>query len=70
MLDRRIRTDPNAPKKPSTPFLIFATENRPNLPAEMPNIQKTRCLAEKWKGMTEEEKQVKFFKTIDTHTCR
>lgn len=52
--------DKNAPKKPSTPYLIFASEKRPIIKAEHPDISvtdATKLIAKEWKEITPEQKE-------------
>lgn len=51
--------DPNAPKKPFSAYLFFASERRPEINKE-PNLpfgDVTKMIAEEWKTMTDEQKK-------------
>ncbi|KAF5331623.1 hypothetical protein D9611_007592 [Ephemerocybe angulata] len=52
--------DPNAPKRPASSYILFQNDIRKKLRAQFPDLTNPALLAmisEKWKNMTEEEKQ-------------
>jgi non-histone chromosomal protein 6 len=54
------KRDPNAPKRNQTAFAAFAKIERPILKTNTPTISfgdASKCMGEKWKKMTEEEKK-------------
>lgn len=54
------KRDPNAPKKALTPYLFFTQENRDKIVKENPGIKFNdigRKLGEKWKTLSDQEKQ-------------
>lgn len=56
----RRKKDPNAPKRALSAYMFFANENRDIVRAENPGItfgQVGRILGEKWKALSDEEKQ-------------
>eukprot|EP01122_Echinamoeba_exundans_P013371 TRINITY_DN5831_c0_g2_i1.p1 TRINITY_DN5831_c0_g2~~TRINITY_DN5831_c0_g2_i1.p1 ORF type:complete len:346 (+),score=92.56 TRINITY_DN5831_c0_g2_i1:96-1133(+) len=56
---RKQKRDPSAPKRPMTPYLIFAIDNRASILKENPELrimEVSRTLAERWKGMADAEK--------------
>jgi len=55
----RKEKDPNAPKRARTPYIIFATEERPKAKEANPNLgfgQLTKVVSDKWKAMSDAEK--------------
>uniref|UniRef100_A0A7E4VH41 High mobility group protein n=1 Tax=Panagrellus redivivus TaxID=6233 RepID=A0A7E4VH41_PANRE len=58
---RRVKKDPNAPKRALSAFFIFSSEKRADVAAEFPEWragQIAQELGRMWKTMTEEEKMV------------
>ncbi|CAR23688.1 HMG box domain-containing protein [Lachancea thermotolerans] len=56
----RRKKDPNAPKRALSAYMFFANENRDIVRAENPGVtfgQVGRLLGDKWKALTDEEKQ-------------
>lgn len=56
------KRDPNAPKGPGNVFFLYCRMERDNIKDEVPNEslgEVTRLLGQKWKALTNEEKQVK-----------
>ncbi|EDO17018.1 hypothetical protein Kpol_1065p34 [Vanderwaltozyma polyspora DSM 70294] len=56
----RRKKDPNAPKRALSAYMFFANETRDIVKAENPDVsfgQVGRILGEKWKAMTDEDKQ-------------
>ncbi|KAF6762519.1 hypothetical protein DFP72DRAFT_957018 [Ephemerocybe angulata] len=52
--------DPNAPKRPASSYILFQNDIRKKLRAQFPDLTNPALLtmiSEKWKNMTEEEKQ-------------
>lgn len=67
--DKSLRSekDPNAPRKPSTPFLIFCSENRSKLRLEKPSLTNKEFLIEMgvlWKNHPDKEKYKKSFEEL------
>lgn len=59
--------DPNAPKKPLSPYLLYTQERRSNLLKERPTLghkEVISVMAEEWRKMNESEKAV-YNKKID-----
>ncbi|AAS51610.1 ADL310Wp [Eremothecium gossypii ATCC 10895] len=57
---QRKKKDPNAPKRAMSAYMFFANENRDIVRAENPGIsfgQVGRVLGEKWKALSDDEKQ-------------
>lgn len=56
----RKKKDPNAPKRSLSAYMFFANENRDIVRAENPGItfgEVGRMLGDKWKALTDEEKE-------------
>jgi len=55
------KKDPNAPKRPSSAYIFFATENRGQIKAQMPDGTKVQEIlvevGRQWKELTPEEKE-------------
>jgi hypothetical protein len=52
--------DPNAPKKPLSAYMFFATENRPAIKAENPSFtfgELAKAVSDKWNAMSDEDKK-------------
>lgn len=57
---KRAKKDPSAPKRPRSAYILFCTEHRPIMKEENPSLKPSelmRRLGEKWKTMSEEDKQ-------------
>lgn len=49
--------DPNAPKRPLSPFFLFIQERRPILSAEFSNLSNTelvKAISEEWRNLNED----------------
>jgi len=56
----RKKKDPNAPKRPKSAWMYFGEEMRPKIKVEHPGVQQKeilQLLGEKWKELTDEEKE-------------
>ncbi|KAI9206421.1 Non-histone chromosomal protein 6 [Polychytrium aggregatum] len=57
---KRAKKDPNAPKRPLSGYMFFGTATRPQIKAENPTAtfgQLGKILGERWKNMSDAEKQ-------------
>eukprot|EP01134_Creolimax_fragrantissima_P001100 CFRG1100T1 len=57
---KRAKKDPNAPKKPLSTYMMFATENRAAVIAENPDIANTdivKKMGEQWREMSDADKK-------------
>lgn len=55
------KKDPDAPKRPFSPYMLFVTSFREQLKAKHPNAtfsEVAKLMAESWKELPEEEKKV------------
>jgi hypothetical protein len=58
---KRVKRDPNAPKRNKSAYLWFANERRSELQKENPDlsfVEITKMCSSLWKGMSEDEKLV------------
>lgn len=60
--NKKIKKDPNKPKRSMSSFMFFAKEKRQSIKEQYPDIKITEIgkkLSELWKKLTPEEKKVK-----------
>lgn len=55
----RAKRDPNMPKRPMSAYLLWVREVRPTMAPELSITQQLRMCGERWKNMSQEEKQVR-----------
>jgi HMG (high mobility group) box len=65
--------DPNAPKRPASSYILFQNDIRTELKKQNPNLSNPQLLSlisDKWKNMTEEEKEVRVRRVVSIPVCR
>lgn len=59
---KRVKKDPNAPKRPASSFIIYQNDIRQTVKEEHPDLptaELRRLMAEKWSTLPEEQKNVR-----------
>lgn len=65
--------DPNAPKRPASSYIMFQNEVRKEIKAQYPDISNAELMtliAEQWKNMGDEDKQVSRLFIITLGSCQ